>query len=185
MNQTVQFNPKQFNRLFPFYLLLNEELEIVSCGKSLKKLCPAIEGQSFTDYCQLTRPQIELTSYQSLQQLCNQLVILSLHNEFGTVLRGQFECLKETNEVLFIGSPWFGSMEQVKDSTLTIHDFAIHDPLIDLLHVLKTQEISNEDLKELLNANQQQKKDLHLLSLAAKANNNGVIFLMTSSGFAG
>jgi len=177
MNQTVQFNTEQFNRLFPFYLLLNEKLEIVSCGKSLKKLCPAIEGHSFTDYCQVNRPQIELTSFQSLQQLCNELVVLTLNNEFGTVLRGQFECLKDTNELLFIGSPWFGSMEQVKDSTLTIHDFAIHDPLIDLLHVLKTQEISNEDLKELLNANQQQKKDLHLLSLAAKANNNGVIFL--------
>ena len=177
MNQTVQFNTEQFNRLFPFYLLLNEELEIVSCGKSLKKLCPAIEGHSFTDYCQVNRPQIELTSFRSLQQLCNELVVLTLNNEFGTVLRGQFECLKETNEVLFIGSPWFGSMEQVKDSALTIHDFAIHDPLIDLLHVLKTQEIGNSDLKVLLKANQQQKNDLHLLSLAAKANNNGVVFI--------
>lgn len=177
MNQALQFNTEQFNRLFPFYILLNEELEIVSCGKSLQKLCPSLEGQSFTDYCQVTRPQIELNSFQSFQQLCNQLVILSLRNEFETVLRGQFECLRETRELLFIGSPWFGSMEQVKSSSLTIHDFALHDPLIDLLHVLKTQEIGNEDLKELLHANQQQKKDLHLLSLAAKANKNGVIFL--------
>ncbi len=80
MNQTVQFNTEQFNRLFPFYLLLNEELEIVSCGKSLKKLCPAIEGHSFTDYCQVNRPQIELTSFRSLQQLCNELVVLTLNN---------------------------------------------------------------------------------------------------------
>lgn len=177
MNQALSFNTEQFNRLFPFYLLLDEELGIVSCGNSLKKICPAIEGQSFRDYCRITRPQIEHTSFSSLKKLCNQLVIISISNENQTVLRGQFECIDEAGQVLFIGSPWFDSMEEVRKSSLTLHDFAIHDPLIDLLHVLKTQEISNDDLKEVLQVNQEQKKDLHLLSLAAKANKNGVVFL--------
>ena len=177
MNQALQFNTEQFNRLFPFYLLLDEELEIVSCGKSLKKLCPDAVAQLFPDLCRITRPHIEHTSFANLKDLCGQLVIINISNKFNTVLRGQFEYLEENRQLLFIGSPWFGSMEVVKNSSLTIHDFAFHDPLIDLLHVLKTQEISNKDLKEVLQINQEQKKELHLLSLAAKANNNGVVFL--------
>ena len=58
------------------------------------------------------------------------------------------------------GLPWFGSMEQVIERQLTIHDFAIHDPLIDLLHVLKTQEIITDEIKQLLNKVNHQKNIL-------------------------
>ena len=44
-------------------------------------------------------------------------------------------------------------MEQVKESNLVINDGFGTIPLIDMLHVLKTQEITNDDLKGIAEEN--------------------------------
>lgn len=73
-------------------------------------------------------------------------------------LRGQFEL--HHNSLLFVGSPWFNSMHEVVEKKLTLHDFAVHDPLIDLLHVLNNQENTSKELKELLTVVNNQKNKL-------------------------
>jgi hypothetical protein len=40
------------------------------------------------------------------------------------------------------------SMEEILERKLTMHDFALNDPLVDLLHVLNNQEITTLELKE-------------------------------------
>jgi PAS domain S-box-containing protein len=74
-------------------------------------------------------------------------------------------------------------MEEMVANNLTFHDFAFHDPMLDLLHVLKTQEITTQELKEVLAKINSQKKalskdkeELNRLSLVASANENGVVF---------
>jgi hypothetical protein len=85
-------------------------------------------------------------------------------------LRGQFETIE--NSLLFVGSPWFNSMHDVVEKKLTLHDFAVHDPLIDLLHVLNNQENTSKELKELLmvvnnqkNKLKQANKEIHDIAL--------------------
>ncbi len=70
--------------------------------------------------------------------------------------KGQFEIHDDC--FLFIGSPWFASVEDLILNNLTMHDFAYHDPLLDLLHILKNQDINNDELKELLTKINKQKK---------------------------
>jgi hypothetical protein len=41
-------------------------------------------------------------------------------------------------------------MEEILERKLTMHDFALNDPLVDLLHVLNNQEITTLELKESL-----------------------------------
>lgn len=182
-NNELLFNEEQLNRLFPFYILVNENLEIDSCGKSLAKLCPLLPSTIFTKKLFVKRPEIYLQDFQSIRSIANQLVILQIKDHQKLVLRGEFEYLESIKKLLFIGTPWFDSMEQVKANNLTIHDFANHDPLIDLLHLLKTQEITTDDLKELLLTVNKQKvalkssaADFKRLSLVASANENGVLF---------
>jgi PAS domain S-box-containing protein len=102
-------------------------------------------------------------------------VVIECINENKSSLRGQIEFIEYNNTLLFIGSPWFGSMEDVKKNNLNIDNFAKHDPLIDLLHVLKTQEITTEELKVLLNTVNKQKNELKTLSQIAEENINAVI----------
>lgn len=162
MNPSFSFNNEQFNRLFPFYFLINSKLQITSLGKSLEKLIANEIGKNFIELFEIPRPLTIVKVLKDLVDLENQLIVLETTLPNKLMLRGQFEYLKESNEVLFIGSPWFGSMEQVTENNLFIDDFAKHDPLIDLLHVNKSHEITNTDLKNLLITINKQKNELKI-----------------------
>ncbi|NBW34571.1 MAG: response regulator [Cytophagia bacterium] len=142
------FTADKFNKLFPFYIQMDGEGNVLSFGKSLSKICKISCGVPLSESFIIKRPTME-TTLINIRSLVDQMVVLdSMHNASIT-LRGQFEFTANDN-VVFIGTPWFGTMDQVVDNKLSIKDFAIHDPLIDLLHVLKSQEITTNEIKELL-----------------------------------
>ena len=180
-NFKFEFNLAGFNRLFPFYILIDNNFNIKSFGKSLFKIIPDLkENDSFLEVFSIKRPFYERIDKNTLPELYLQLVIIQSQSDSKTMLRGQFE--PYDNYYLFVGSPWVLSMDEVGKKNLKLNDFAIHDSLIDLLHVLKTQEISNQDLKELFHKINEQKEilindkaEIKRLSLVASANKNGVV----------
>jgi len=182
MTQPFSFNKEQFNRLFPFYILINRDLRVIGMGKSLSKLFDLEKIKQFNHSFSIPRPLTPINTIDDLIALNNQLVVLEPETEANYKLRGQFEYLEEKDEILFVGSPWFGSMEQIKENNLVINDFAKHDPLIDLLHVMKSHAITNEELKELISTINKQKNDLkkankevHDIALFTKQNPDPLI----------
>ncbi|MBY0487420.1 MAG: PAS domain S-box protein, partial [Flavobacteriaceae bacterium] len=176
-----KFSQDNFNRLFPFYILIDATLKIKSFGKSIAKICPEIQNSfSFVDCFEVSRPRFENPTFNELVLNSNQLTVITCRKT-ELSLRGQFELLGDS--LLFIGSPWFNSMNEVVKKKLTLHDFALHDPLIDLLHVLNNQENTSNELKELLttinnqkNKLKKDKEELNRLSLVASSNENGIVF---------
>lgn len=154
------FDEHQFNQLFPFYILINKELKVDAMGKSIEKLCHLQKQERFTDHFIITRPYTHIERFQDLSNLQNQLIVLESIHDKQIIIRGQLEHLKNSDQILFIGSPWFATVEQLTASHLTLNDFAHHDPLIDLLHLLKAQDITTEDLKKLVQSFNQQKEEL-------------------------
>lgn len=157
-NLEFNFSDDSFNRLFPFYILIDDALKIKSFGKSIVKIFPQIQdSSSFTDCFDISRPYLENPTFQELVINSNQLIVLKCKKS-DMSLRGQFEL--HHNSLLFVGSPWFNSMHEVVEKKLTLHDFALHDPLLDLLHVLNNQENTSAELKELLTTINNQKNKL-------------------------
>ncbi len=181
-NFQFSFDFQSFNTIFPFFILLEKDLRIKSFGKSIAKILPDLkENLLFNENFLIKIPNIEQLDALNFKETFNQLVVFESITDKSIALRGQFTI--HNDYYLFIGTPWFQTMENLIEKNLTIHDFAIFDPLIDLLHVLKNQEINNEELKELLETvNSQRKKlkkdkeELNRLSLVASTNKNGVIF---------
>lgn len=181
-NFQFSFDVDSFNTIFPFYILIEKNLEIKSFGKSIAKIVPdLVEYATFNEIFKVKRPQIELLNAINIVEAIGQLVVFDSIADNSVSLRGQFTL--HNGYYLFIGTPWFQNMEQVIEKKLTLHDFATFDPLLDLLHVFKNQEINNQELKELLETvNSQRKKlkkdkeELNRLSLVASSNKNGVIF---------
>lgn len=157
MSIAFTFQKEEFSNLFPFYILITEQLFVTSVGKSLEKICPNVDGKKFSEEFEFKRPNIDDYSFNTLKSLNGQLIVLECNNKQKTSLRGQLDFREATNEFVFLGSPWFNSIEELTNTGLTLRDFAHHDPLTDLLHLMKTQEITNDDLKHLLNTVNKQK----------------------------
>jgi two-component system, sensor histidine kinase len=152
------FAPDKFNKLFPFYIHMGGDGKVISFGQSIAKICSLESGRFLFDMFSLKRPSMEISEIE-LIQLVDQMVVLEYKANPTILLRGEFDTTAD-DTIVFIGTPWFGTMDQVVENNLSIKDFAIHDPLIDLLHVLKSQEITTNEIKQLLIQVSQQKNIL-------------------------
>ncbi|MFL9845015.1 PAS domain-containing protein [Flavobacterium rhizosphaerae] len=181
-NFTFSFNEENFNNIFPFHILLNEEFLIKSMGRSLRKICPLLkENERIDSFFYFKRPFIDEVSPADLNNNLNQLTLLECKTGDKLVLRGQFQ--KIGSFFIFMGSPWFVSLDDVKQRKLSIGDFSNFDPLLDLLQILRSQQITTQELKEQLKINEEQKEalkqdreQLNLLSLVASANETAIVF---------
>ncbi len=169
------FSEDQFNHIFPFHVVINRNLELESFGKSIAKICPMQRGDLFSSHFIIKLPFTSITNFEDLLAMQDQLIICEHCLDALVILRGQVEYLAEKDCVLFIGSPWFNNMDQVVKRNLSSSDFAHHDPLINLLQVLKTQEVVNKDTRKLLADVNKQRKELLRLSTIAQQSTNTVI----------
>ncbi|MEB0264039.1 ATP-binding protein [Mucilaginibacter sp. 10I4] len=157
----LYFKRNNLDRLFPFYVLINSDLIIEAYGPSMKKLHANCLKTLFTDSFKLIRPVESQVEFDTLVRLAGSLVIIKgTSGAITTSIKGQFESYDQEQKLLFIGSPWFNSIEELTITGLSINDFAHIDPTIDLLHLLKSQEIINEDLIRLVTTINEQKNKL-------------------------
>lgn len=149
-NKNITISIKELGHLFPFYILLSEDLKIESYGRSMEVLFTNYEeNESFFENWKIDRPLfLENTHFDSIT---GKLVVISNKKNDKLKFKGQFEKIKSENNYIFLGSPWFNNSDQLIENNLSISDFAIHDSISDLLLVLKHNEISNIELKETLN----------------------------------
>lgn len=178
----VEFNYEQLDRLFPFFMIINEDCKVVSVGSSFKKVTNINIGTRFQDAFVIIRPHQEVRSLDDLIKLKNELCFFNCLMDSTLTLRGQFEYYEYNKTVLFVGTPWFYSMDNVTEKQLTLSDFALHDPMMDLLHVLKTAEMASDDLKQLVKTIEKQKlklkqanKDIEEIALFPKQNPDPLI----------
>jgi len=160
MNNSIQFELAEFSKIFPFNILFDENLIIQSHGPSIEKVAPNCKHKHFLDFFTIDRPLLSEYNFLEISKIANQLVFLKSKNTLELLLKGQFNYLAETNQIIFSGAAWFDSTETLASSGLNLLDFAPHNPLIDLLHLLKTQEIVNDELKQLVHKLNEQKKKL-------------------------
>jgi hypothetical protein len=76
----LKFNPHQFNKLFPFYLVLDKQLQIKACGNSIEKLCHVQVGNRFENYFSIIRPEILRLNFSELKRLEQQLFVFETVN---------------------------------------------------------------------------------------------------------
>ena len=156
----ILFNSEQFNRLFPFHIIINKHLKIQSFGKSLGKICVLAGEPLFTDLFDVTKPKVKVLDCESLKALIGKKVLLRYKEQELISLQGQFEYFPEEERVLFVGFPSFNSIEELKTKKLAPQDFAVHNPIMAFLEVIKNQMSATEDVKELLLRVDQQKESL-------------------------
>ncbi len=145
---TPALTPSLLRRAFPFFIEWDQDLRIRSTGPSLYKICAeAVPGALISDLFKLLRPLGEMSAdfFRESESLLFLFEIIGS----GLTLRGEVAALEESNSFLMLGAPWIHDSEEVERLGLAFTDFAIHDQTMDLLQVVQTQLMVNEDLQRL------------------------------------
>lgn len=155
----ILFN--ELESLFPFCILFDNHSKIQHIGKSLLKLFPTLKIHSeLSNQFILFRPKGESLDEESIIKLQNHLVVLQFNLDNTIMLKGQFAQLNQGKLYIFASTPWFNSTDEILTRNLSISDFAAHDATVDMLHVLKNQEIAISELRESEQRLVKQKKNL-------------------------
>lgn len=180
MNRSFELNRELFNELFPFYFRIDRKLQFTDLGTSLQKLLGEPLPKSFDQCFEFMRPKVEHVDFAALEQMSKSLVMLTSISGKRPIMRGQFFPSEDKAHLLFVGSPWFGTIHEIREQGLSIRDFAVHDPLIDLLHLIQTQDIATRDLRQLLETLSHQRKELNSAREELTAKNQQLSTLFAS-----
>ena len=151
--------PDVFATIFPFYLVLNRDLEIIHIGPVIKRLYPEILSyKNFQEHFEIKRPNV-ITDFDAIRAYPRSLFLLeSLKN--GMLLKGQIVYVDYEEVILFLGSPWITDTNTMADFKLKLSDFALHDPVADFLFLLQAQSTSLKDTKRLADKLAKQKIEI-------------------------
>ena len=176
-----ELTPGLLRRAFPFFIEWGSDLRIKSIGPSLGKICSeAVPGALITDLFKLRRPIGEMTQKFFLNS--GDLLFLFEIIDSRLMLRGEVATLEDSNSFLMLAAPWFTDPDEVNRLGLTVTDFAIHDQTMDMLQVVQTQRMVNDDLQALaakLTAQRtllrEKEAEARKLALVASRTDNAVI----------
>jgi signal transduction histidine kinase len=151
--------PDVFATIFPFYIVLNRDLEMVHVGPVLKRLYPDIlENKDFLAKFQIKRPNV-VANFDAIRAHPRSLFLLeSLDN--GMQLKGQIIYIDYEEVILFLGSPWITDTNLMSNFNLKLSDFALHDPVADFLFLFQAQSTSLKDAKRLADKLAKQKIEI-------------------------
>ena len=170
-----------FERLFPFHVAWDASMRLTAVGVSMRKVGEdVVPGAEVGELFRMIRPQAELTA--AFFAAHEERLLLFEHRGSGVAFRGQLVPLRERGVTVMVASPWLSDPAQFEALGLTAADFAIHDPSMDLLQVLQTQQMANQDLKRLTERLTRQRAQLRereaearKLALVADRTDNAVI----------
>ncbi len=158
----LNFSEEDFNDIFPFYILMDASLRVIKTGDSLKKITPTLNNVLFEQSFTIKRPFITDLTFEALKSYNNQLIIFESKTAERITFRSQLKFIPEKNQIMLFASPWFENVNELIDTGLQFKDFAAHNPIIDFLHILKTQEIANEEMKQVLQKLSIQKSEMQI-----------------------
>ncbi len=180
--------PEQFRAAFPFHLALDRTLKLIEAGSTLRRICPDVQPSADLDQIfQSIRPEGRITLEWVLQNILR--FFLLEHRATKLQLRGEFILLPGEETLLFLGSPWFTDTSEIAERGLSFEDFAIHDPVVDMLQLFQASKVALADAKKLaakltvqrtelraLNERlRQQEAETRKLALIAARTNNAVV----------
>ncbi|MGZ3757151.1 MAG: PAS domain S-box protein [Mucilaginibacter sp.] len=150
---TLSFDKEQFGRLFPFYILVDDNQMISSCGSSAIKLFNSYEGKPFFNCFTPIYPESVEASFSSIKAITGQLAVIQSIRNPEKCLKGQFELLETTGQLLFIGSPYVNPTEQLNQHKSKQDHFVASVARGKELRAPKGNASLNEDLKQLAEEN--------------------------------
>jgi signal transduction histidine kinase len=145
-----RFDTRTFDRLFPFHLVIAQDLTIERVGPVLGRAMPELTaGAALLDHFGIRRPSVIEVNFATLSAEPERIYLLAAKSPSELVLKGQMVPLDGRDALIFLGSPWITSLDQLGRFGLTVADFAVHDSMTDFLVLIQAQNAALEDATKL------------------------------------
>ena len=134
------------DELFPFQVTIGAAGEIVSVGRSLRRVLPDAQGRPFVQVFDGVRPALQST--EDVARAIGDVVLLQLRG-FPLQLRGQF--VRTANgQIAFVGGPRVVGLSSIEAWPVGIQDYAPHDASADYAMVLEAMSLQLKDLETMV-----------------------------------
>ncbi|MDQ7826180.1 MAG: PAS domain S-box protein [Candidatus Eremiobacteraeota bacterium] len=138
---------RQLMEAFPFHVVFGPSLEVLQAGPSLAVLLrDDLRGKRISDFFTFRYPEVPFT-FESVREHRGLLFILE-YRERPVILRGQMMHNAIPEYIIFLCSLWVTEPDSLRKLGLSLHDFALHDPVNELLQVLEIQKTAVQDAKK-------------------------------------
>ena len=167
--------PHLMDQIFPFHMIINENLEICQLGSSLNRLLEdfiPVHGLQIQNYFDIIKPKIDFTYSSIKANLNTAFIVTSKPNMFqetfssGLILKGQILYLESCKCLWFIASPKVETVSQLNgENNLHLSDIPIHDATRQVLLVNErthAQDSLKNQLQVLTNRLKETSKELAL-----------------------
>lgn len=169
--QARTLTPHQFAAAFPFHIIMDGDGCIVQMGPSLQRLRPNVRpGDTYDTHFEIERPRSARLSHEVIERHKKAVFILRTVDH-ALRLRGQMQAQKDSGYIFFLGSPWVTDISQLRQLGLSLRDFAVHDPITDMLALLRIKDGALEDAKRLAERLHQKSARLREAKAAAERAN--------------
>lgn len=151
--------PSLFESVFPFHFAFDRTLKLTHIGRVLARIYPELSiGADFVAAFRIDSPR-SAADFEAIVANQHMLFVVT-HPEGRFLLRGQMLYLPDSDHIVFLCSPWVTKLDSLKALGLSLKDFALHDPVVDLMQILQSQNTALADLKRLTTKLAQQKAAL-------------------------
>ena len=151
--------PDLLSKAFPFYLAIDDTLQIVQAGASIRHIFDDLEtNTSFSDIFTVNRPRIPLR-FGILKGMGATAVHVS-HRDSELSFRFQVLFEEQSQLLFFLGSPSVNSLEDLKTHHIKLNHFATHDAVPDYLLALKPKEMLLAEKSRLTQQLKKKQQDL-------------------------
>lgn len=147
---------------FPFLLEVDADLRVCHMGPLMQRLLPKVRnGDALWEVFRVRSSGGNPPTFDGLCQMLRRNTVMdTVGTEQPLVFRGEWYRHQGENSLVFLGWPWVLDSEELARLGLTLADFPAHTPLGDMLVLLRSNQNTLADTRELAERLHQRTKEL-------------------------
>jgi two-component system, sensor histidine kinase len=106
LHTNLLFTADEFNKFYPYYILFDKQLAVLSYGNGIKKIWPALEiGQHIANHFSSVKISLVESDFAALEKIKGESLWLEYNEYSHAQVTGKFEVIDEGRKLLFVGMP--------------------------------------------------------------------------------
>ncbi len=147
--------------IFPFLLEVDTSLQVARIGPLMQRICPDIQyGANLFDHFELDGAAAEIKTHAALGEYARRSIVMKSRCAEPRVFKGEWFLDDGEQRLCFLGWPWIRDGDELSKMGITLHDIPAHNPLGDLLLLLRSSQNTLADTRELAERLRERSNDL-------------------------